>query len=348
MKSSFEMFSFKDIPDIEIESFIVQAEPTIELIDLGVKKAQSFGAELILGLGGGSSIDACKAIAALTTNGGSTKDYMEVIGKGSKITKPPLPIVAIPTTAGTGSEVTKNAVIFAKEDQLKTSIRSPLMIPSVAIIDPALMTSVPASVTATCGMDALTQLIESYTSKNAQPITDALALLGLKKCRKSLLLAFKKGDSIEAREDMALASLLSGICLANAGLGAVHGFASPMGGLQIPHGVICAALLAPTIEANIKQLIMKDPKNATLMKYAQLGEIILEKTFPSINDAHLALMNYLKDLTKELNIPTLSEFALTDSDIKSILEKVMKSSSMKYNPISLRETVLKEILDQVI
>lgn len=333
--------------DIEFDTYLITGEPTIETIDSGVQKAKEFNADVIMGLGGGSAVDASKAIAGLFTNGGSARDYMEVIGKGSVITQPSLPIITVPTTAGTGSEVTKNAVVLAEKEKFKASIRSPLLIPNIAIIDPKLMQTVPPSVTATCGMDALTQLIEAYTSKKSQPLTDTLALLGVKKVSKSLLTCYRKGQLLEAREDMALASLLSGICLANSGLGAVHGFASPMGGLRIPHGVICAALLTPTIEANIKQLTMKDSENTTLIKYAKLGEIISEKIIPSINDAHIALVDYLKNLTKKLNIPTLSEFALTDSDVQTIVEKAMKSSSMKYNPIELKEGVLKEILHQV-
>ncbi|MFX1284988.1 MAG: iron-containing alcohol dehydrogenase [Promethearchaeota archaeon] len=330
--------------EIRFETYLIRGEPTIETIDLGVQKAKEFKADCFLAIGGGSTIDACKAIAGLYTNGGSARDYMEVIGKGATIIKPPLPIIAVPTTAGTGSEVTKNAVILAEQEEFKASIRSPFLIPKIAIVDPRLMLTVPQSVTATCGMDALTQLIEAYTSNKSQPLTDSWALLGIKKASKFLLTCYRNGQSLEARENMALASLLSGICLANAGLGAVHGFASPMGGLKIPHGVICAALLAPTIEANIKQLTMMDPKNKTLVKYAKLGEIVSEKTYPSITDAHDALVDYLKSLTKELNVPTLSEFSLTDSIVQIIVEKAKKSSSMGYNPIELKKEVLIDIL----
>lgn len=348
MERAFEFRAFEDLPDIKSETFIIKEEPTIEIIDYGVEKALNFKAELILGLGGGSSIDASKAIAALITNGGSAKDYMEVIGKGSMITKPPIPTIVTPTTAGTGSEVTKNAVIFAKEDQFKTSIRSLLMIPKIAIIDPVLMTSVPSSVTAACGMDALTQLIESYTSINAQPVTDTLALLGIKKCAKSLVLAFEKGDSIEAREDMALAALLSGICLANAGLGAVHGFASPLGGLNIPHGVICASLLAPTIESNIKTLKKKNHLDETLFKYSNLGRILSGKPDINAEDAHQRLIKYLKSVTQRLKIPRLSEYGLNRIEISEIVDKAKKASSMRYNPVPLPDNNLKEILLQAL
>ncbi|MFX0208106.1 MAG: iron-containing alcohol dehydrogenase [Candidatus Hodarchaeota archaeon] len=333
--------------DLEFETYLIKGEPTIETIDSGVQKAKEFKANVIIGLGGGSAIDASKAIAGLFTNEGSVRDYMEVIGKGVKITRPSLPIIAVPTTAGTGSEVTKNAVILAEKERFKASIRSPLLIPKIAIIDPRLMLTVPPSITATCGMDALTQLVEAYTSKKSQPLTDTWALMGIKKASKSLLTCFRSGQSLEARENVALASLLSGICLANAGLGAVHGFASPLGGLKIPHGVICAALLVPIIEVNIKQLKVADPKNVTLDKYAKLAECILEKSFTSINDAHKAIIDYLRNLTQELKIPTLSDFGLTDSDICTIVEKAEQSSSMGYNPIKLKKDILVEILRQV-
>ncbi|MFW9902991.1 MAG: iron-containing alcohol dehydrogenase [Candidatus Thorarchaeota archaeon] len=334
--------------EIKFDTYLVSGEPTIETIDSGVQKAKEFKADVILGLGGGSAIDASKAIAGLFTNGGSARDYMEVIGKGSVITQPSLPTIAVPTTAGTGSEVTKNAVILAEKEKFKASIRSPLLIPETAIIDPRLMLTVSPSVTASCGMDALTQLIEAYTSNRSQPLTDSWALLGVKKAFKSLPRCYAYGQSLETRNDMALASLLSGFCLGNAGLGAIHGFASPIGGFKIPHGVICAALLKPTIEANIKELKKFDPNNVTLRKYATLGEIVSEKSYPSINDAHKALINYLERLTQELKIPTLSKFGLDNSDINIIVEKAMTASSMRYNPIKLEKNVLVEILHQII
>jgi alcohol dehydrogenase class IV len=334
--------------DFNFDTYIVTGEPTIETVDSGVVKAQEFNADIIMGLGGGSALDTSKAIAGLVTNGGSARDYMEVIGKGKIIETPPLPIVAVPTTAGTGSEVTKNAVILAKEEQFKASIRSPLLIPKIAIIDPTLMVTVPSSVTATCGMDALTQLIEAYTSNKAQPMTDALAVLGIKKATKSLLSAYKDGQLLEAREDMALASLISGICLANAGLGAVHGFASPMGGLNIPHGVICSALLAPTIETNISKLKSKAKKELTLEKYTRLAEIISNRTFPSMELAHKAIVDFMKTLTQELKIPKLSEFGVTESDIPMIVKKAKRASSMKYNPICLDDSALSNILKQAL
>ncbi|MFX0150792.1 MAG: iron-containing alcohol dehydrogenase [Candidatus Hodarchaeota archaeon] len=332
--------------NFEIETYIIKGEPTIEAIDLGTNKGNEFNADMVVGLGGGSVLDASKAISGLITNGGSARDYLEVVGKGEAITKPPLPIIAIPTTAGTGSEATKNAVILAKEEQFKASIRSPLLIPKIAIIDPTLMVTVPPSITATCGMDAFTQLIEAYTSNNAQPMTDALAELGLKKAAISLLSVYKNGQLLETRTNMALASLISGICLANAGLGAVHGFASPMGGLNIPHGVICAALLAPTVEANISTLKSAPEKSLALTKYTRVAEIIANRTFSKMELAHEFLINFLKSLTEELKIPKLSEFGITESVIPMIVENAKRASSMKYNPIILDNTALSNIIMQ--
>jgi alcohol dehydrogenase class IV len=334
--------------DYENSTYFIKGEPTIETIDSGVEQAKEFKADVILGLGGGSVLDSSKAIAGLVTNGGSARDYMEVIGKGASISKPPLPIIVVPTTAGTGSEVTKNAVIFAKKEKFKASIRSPLLIPRIAIIDSNLMLSLPSDVTATCGMDALTQLIEAYTSNKAQELTDSLALLGIKKALKSLLIAYQSQHSYEAREDMALAALLSGICLANVGLGAVHGFASPMGGLNIPHGVICSALLAPTIEANIKQLTVKTPKSSILVKYSNIGKLISGQSSSTQAEDHKELIGYLKRLTQDLKIPSLSKYGVTESNIPDIVEKAKKASSMRYNPITLDDTALTSILEQAI
>ncbi len=328
--------------------YFIKGEPTIEIIDSGVEEAKEFKSDVILGIGGGSVLDSAKAIAGLVTNGGSALDYMEVIGKGLSISKPPLPIIVAPTTAGTGSEVTKNAVIFAKDDKLKASIRSLLLIPKIAIIDPILMLSVPSNVTATCGMDALTQLIEAYTSNMAHPFTDTLAMLGIQKALKSLPIAYQNGQSYEAREDMALAALLSGICLANVGLGAVHGFASPMGGLNIPHGVICSVLLAPTIEVNIKELKSKSPNSAVLAKYSRIGRIISGQSSSTQEEDHEILIEYLKKLTQDLKIPSLSEYGVNESDIPSIVEKAREASSMRYNPITLEDSALTSILKYVI
>jgi len=323
----------------------IKGEPDIMQIDTGVEVGIKQKAEVVLGIGGGSAIDAGKAVAGLITNGGSAKDYMEVIGKGSEITKQPLPYIAIPTTAGTGSEVTKNAVVWSKEDGLKASIRSPLLIPKVALIDPELMVQVSPEVTAYCGLDALTQLLESYTSIKAQPITDSLAILGIRRITKSLIHVFENGHDVSSREDLAFAALLSGICLANAGLGAVHGFASPIGGmLGIPHGVVCGALLSPVIEENIQQMIVEIPFNETLAKYAMLGELLVNLVFDDIREAADRVIEYTEQISRLLKIPKLSKYGLSEKHFEKIIEKAKKSSSMRYNPVKLSDEALHRIL----
>lgn len=335
--------------DLDFEMFFVQGEPEVEFIDEGVDLALNLQSDVILGIGGGSVIDAGKAISGIAANGGSTQDYMEIIGKGSKIIKEPIPFIAIPTTAGTGSEATKNAVILSKEHKIKTSIRSTLLIPKIALIDPQLMVSLPSNITASSGLDALTQLIESYTSIKSQPITDSLALLGIQKITESLLRAFEEGLDITARSDMALAAYLSGICLTNAGLGAVHGFAGSIGGLLgIPHGVICGALLAPTIEQNIKQMISQVPYHPQLQKYATLGESVSGLIFDDIRESVSNLIGFLKNITSILQIPKLSKFGLKFEEFSKIIENTKKSSSMKYNPIQLKDQQLEAILQQVL
>jgi len=306
-------------------------------------------AEVVVGVGGGSALDAGKAIAGIITNGGSARDYMEVIGKGLKIKHPALPYIAVPTTAGTGTEVTKNAVIKSPEDGYKASIRSPLLVPKVALIDPALTRSVPPQITASSGLDALCQLIEAYTSNKSNPVTDALALLGIQKAINSLLIAYEDGNNLRAREDMALAALMSGICLANAGLGAVHGFASPLGGLlPIPHGVVCAALLAGVVEQNILSLKTSKMDLQTLVKYGKMGELVIKKPIKNREDDYQIIIDYLKTLTQKLHIPSLSTYGLKETDFPTIIEKVKKSSSYRYNPVKLDDATLSAILRQAL
>ncbi|MHA1264036.1 MAG: iron-containing alcohol dehydrogenase [Candidatus Helarchaeota archaeon] len=339
------------LEDDSIQStiFIVKGEPTIALVDQGVAEGVNSKAQMVIGIGGGSALDAGKAIAGLLTNGGSARDYMEVIGKGLKLRKPSIPYIAIPTTAGTGTEVTKNAVIKSPEDGYKASIRSPLLVPKIALIDPSLMCSVSPNITASAGLDALTQLIEPFTSNKAQPITDALALLGIQKVKASLLEAYNQGTNLAAREDMALAALLSGICLANAGLGVVHGFASPLGGLYpIPHGIICAKLLAPAIEQNIRSLKEQAINNPALLKYAQLGDLVSGQSHTDPNQAYEALIEFLRELTSSLKIPSLSQYGLVEQDFPKIIVKVKKSSSYRYNPIALDDSALHNILNQAL
>lgn len=344
-----EIMIINDQYDYSIEISILKGEPDTEQIDKCVEIGLKNKSELIIGLGGGSVIDAGKAVAGLISNGGNSKDYMEVIGKGRKITKEALPYIAIPTTAGTGSEVTKNAVILSKEDKLKSSIRSPLLVPKIALIDPELMTTIPKEITASTGLDALTQLIEAYTSNKSQPITDELARIGIKRAAESLILAYENGDDISAREDMAFAALLSGICLANAGLGAIHGFAGPIGGMYgIPHGIICGTLLKPVIEENIRLMLSQVPFHRSLTKYSEINHLLGGIQPDGIKDAANQLIEKLNKLSKKLNIPKLSKYNLKEDSFESIILKAKKSSSMKYNPIELSDESLLSILNQII
>ena len=226
---------------VSVVTFAVPGEPTTDMVCQGSQHALGAGCNLVIGLGGGSVLDAGKAISVLMTNGCDPYEYLEVIGQGKSLTEPPVPYIAIPTTAGTGAEVTRNAVLFAPEHHIKVSLRSPMMLPRLAVVDPELTYALPPEVTASTGLDALTQVLEPYVSRSANPITDTFCREGLRRTARSLRRAYLHGDDVEAREDMALASLLGGLALANAKLGAVHGFAGLIGGmLQAPHGGICA------------------------------------------------------------------------------------------------------------
>src|SRR5579871_2640819 len=231
--------------------FLVTGEPTVGLIRQGAAFARERGCDSVVALGGGSAIDAGKAIAALLTNPGDPLDYLEVIGGGQPLAQTPAPFIAVPTTAGTGSEVTRNAVLGSPEHGVKASLRSPLMLPCIALVDPELTYGLPPAVTASTGLDALTQLIEPYVSVRANPIVDAICVDGIQRVAHSLRRAYHDGTDRDARRDMSLASLFGGLALANAGLGVVHGFASPLGGSwKAPHGALCAAILPHGMAAN--------------------------------------------------------------------------------------------------
>ena len=246
---------------VEATTFAVAGEPTMATILAGLERAKELACDLVIGLGGGSVLDSGKAIAALLTNGGDPLDYLEVIGRGQALARPAAPYIAIPTTAGTGSEVTRNAVLASPEHRVKVSLRSPLMLPRLAIVDPELTYSLPPSITASTGLDALTQLIEPYVCNSANPLTDALCREGIVRVARSLQRAYEDGKDPTAREDMALASLFGGLALANAKLGAVHGFAGPLGGLfPAPHGAICARLLPSVMKANVRALQARAPE----------------------------------------------------------------------------------------
>ena len=313
------------------------SEPTAKDVDRVVAEARDAGCDVVVAAGGGSVLDCGKAASAMMTNPGSLVDYLEGVGTGRAVEQPPCPMVAIPTTAGTGSEVTKNAVISGPG--YKKSVRSPMMIPRVALVDPELTRTMPAEVTASCGMDALIQLMEAYLSSCASPITDGLALQGVELAGWSLPRAHHEGDDMEAREAMALASLLGGICLANAGLGAVHGFASPLGAyFPIPHGVACAALLPQVMEANLRAARGTDCESRVWTRFARLMQTLTGQR----NDVETGL-EILGDLQKKLQIPRLGEMGITENDFPRLVAGA-RGSSMKFNPVELDDQQLTGIL----
>jgi alcohol dehydrogenase class IV len=326
-----------------IAEFQVHGEPTVDVIRNGLQAAHD--CDLVISLGGGSVLDAGKAIAALETNPGDVLDYLEVVGRGRALINAPLPYIAIPTTAGTGSEVTRNAVIESTEKNVKVSLRSAWMLPRVALVDPELTYNLPPPITASTGLDALTQLIEPFVSIKANPLTDAICRAGLSFAARSLLRAYENGADKAAREGMALASLCGGIALANASLGAVHGFAGPLGGmLHAPHGALCARLLPLVMEANINALEARQPEHPALRRYAEIAQILtLDK-----NATVLDCLEWVRNLVNRLNIPALSAYGMSRADFSAAVENTMKANSFKGNPIPLDREELITILEQAI
>lgn len=330
---------------VATEIFTVDGEPTIANVQRGVEATRKFKADLIVGFGGGSAIDAAKAIAALATNPGEPLDYLEVIGKSQPLTEKPLPSIGIPTTAGTGAEMTKNAVLASPEHRVKVSLRHSLMLPDVAIVDPDLTLSMPPGITASTGLDALTQLIEPLTCCRANPMTDGLCREGIVRAARSLKRVFEDGSDDTAREDMALASLFGGLALANAGLGAVHGFAGPIGGMfPAPHGAVCAALLPHVMRANVAALTSRADDDAILERYREIAGLVTGDPSSQIDEG----IEWVAQLCKEMNIPSLSSHGITPDHIPSIVEKSAVASSMKANPIKLTNEELAKILNKAL
>ena len=328
---------------IKYKIFRVEKEPNVSKIQTGLELARTAQCDFVIAYGGGSVIDAGKAVAALMTNPGDLMKYLEVIGRGQKIPNLAAPMIALPTTAGTGAEVTRNAVISSPDYHVKVSMRSPKMIPTVAIVDPVLTHSMPPSVTASTGMDALTQVIEAYTSRKANPITDVIAREGIIRGSRSLLTAYQNGEDNEAREDMALTSLFGGLALANGGLGAVHGFAGPIGGMfDAPHGEVCASLLPFVMKANVEAITQKANMDALLDRYQEIASILTGDPQVSIEDG----VEWVSELAANLNIPGLHEMGIKKEDFPQIIEKSQAASSMKKNPVMLDEATLESILEE--
>jgi alcohol dehydrogenase class IV len=333
------------LTDAEVVLFSVATEPTIPLIEDGVRVAKGMDAQVVIGFGGGSVIDAAKAIAALATNTGQPLDYLEVIGKGQKLTHAPLPFIAIPTTAGTGSEVTKNAVLASPEHRLKVSLRSDAMLADVALVDPELTYSLPASITATTGMDALTQVIEPFVSNLANPLTDGLCREAIGRGGRALRRVHENGQDTEARYDMALVSLLGGLALANAKLGAVHGFAGVIGGMfDAPHGALCATLLPHVMKANMHALQTRQPDSPILPRFDEIGVMLTGNANARAADA----VAWVVATGQLLAIPSLSTYGISEADFPAIVEKSRNSSSMKGNPIVLTDDELTAILQDAL
>jgi len=333
--------SLKD-ESIAVTVFSVPGEPTTSLVEQGIASARSAGCEFVVSFGGGSVIDAGKAIAVMLTNGGELLDYLEVIGRGRALSNPSAPFIAIPTTAGTGSEVTRNAVLASPEQRVKASLRSPLMLPTLALVDPELTYDLPPAITASTGLDALTQLIEPFTSNRANPMTDALCRDGMVRAARSLRAAFGEGQNPAAREDMAVASLFGGLALANAGLGAAHGFAAPIGGMfPAPHGAVCAALLPHVMAANLQALRSRSSESETLKRYGEVARLITGNAAASADDGVL----WIAELVRDLRIPGLSAYGISSRHTHELVGKAAQASSMKANPIQLTTQELAALLE---
>jgi len=321
----------------------IAGEPTTDAISAGVGLAKAERCDCVVGFGGGSAVDAAKAIAALLTNDGVLLDYLEVIGGARPLTRPAAPGVAIPTTAGTGAEVTRNAVLASPSHRVKVSLRSPLMLPRVALVDPELTYELPPPLTATTGMDALTQLIEPFLCNRANPLTDAVCVEGLRRVARSLRRACERGTDVEAREDMALASLFGGLALANAGLGAVHGLAGPIGGrFPAPHGAVCAALLPHVLEINARALRERQPQAPALRRIGEVARLLTQQPQATAADGAA----WLRDLSHALAIPGLRAYGVGESDFAELVASAAQASSMKANPLPLTPGELREILER--
>jgi alcohol dehydrogenase class IV len=320
--------------------FPVAGEPSVDTAREGARFARSEGCEFVIGIGGGSAIDAGKAIAALATNSGEPLDYLEVVGRGVALAHAPLPFIAIPTTAGAGSEVTRNAVLGSPGHKVKASLRSPLMLPRVALVDPELTIDLPPALTASTGLDALTQLTEPYVCARRNGMVDLFCVRGMEAIAGSLRSAYHHGGDRNAREAMSFASLLGGLSLANAGLGVVHGFAAPIGGMfDAPHGAVCAALLPHGMEANLRALRSRS-QEAEFERYRHIGAILTGRANARAEDG----VEWVRSVCAELRIPPLRAYGVAEDHIAELAAKAANASSMKANPVALSAGELQQML----
>ena len=327
--------------DVGVERFVVAGEPDVALVEAGVAQARALPAEVVVGLGGGSALDAGKAIAALAANPGDVYDYLEVVGRGQPLTRDALPYIALPTTAGTGSEVTRNAVLGVPEQRIKVSMRGPRFLPRLAIVDPELTHGLPPAITAYTGLDALTQLLEPFVSSSANPLTDALCREGLRRAAGALRRAVADGADTEARCDMALASLLGGLALANARLGAVHGLAGPLGGrFAAPHGALCGRLLPAAAAVTVRALQTRAPASPALAAYAGAARLLTGRAEAAAAEG----VAWLQALVDDLALPRLAHYGLTAADLPGLVPLAQRASSMRGNPLPLTDDEVLEIL----
>ncbi|MCJ8501707.1 iron-containing alcohol dehydrogenase [Desulfatitalea alkaliphila] len=323
--------------------FSVAGEPEVEQVSQGARMARDQRCDLVIGYGGGSALDAAKAIAALATNTRPVETYLEIIGRGRPLDRAPLPCIAVPTTAGTGSEVTRNAVLKSRDHQVKVSLRSPGMLPAVAVVDPALTVDAPAHITAATGCDALTQLLEAFVSTKANALTDALCREALGRAARALPRVVARGDDLAARTEMSLAALFSGLALANGGLGAVHGIAGPLGGMiEAPHGALCARLLPAAVAVNLEALARRQPDGPALARFDEAAQRMLGRT----DAGGVDLVAWLEQLSSQLQIPSLRHWGFTSEAVPALVAKAKAASSMKGNPIPLSEEELAKIVSQ--
>ena len=333
------------VAGLESATFAVAGEPTVELIRTGADYARLERCDVVVAIGGGSAIDAGKALAAMLTNPGDPLDYLEVIGRGRPLDRMPAPFIAIPTTAGTGSEVTRNAVLASTEHRVKASLRHAWMLPRLAVVDPELTQELPRNVTASTGLDALTQLIEPYVSVRANPMTDVFCTDGIKRAAAALPRLWDDPGDREARSDMAWASLLGGLALANAGLGAVHGFAAPVGGMfPAPHGAVCAAVLPHAMEINIRALRARAGGSIALRRYGEIARLLTARPDARAEDG----AQWAARICRKLEIPPLATYGVTAAHIPDLVAKAAQASSMKGNPIALTPDELGEMITRAV
>ena len=328
---------------LSVELFLINHEPDIATILRLTQAVKTLARDLLIGLGGGSAIDSAKAAAALAANPHDPLHYLEVVGAGQPLVEPSLPCIAVPTTAGTGAEVTRNAVIAVPEQRVKVSLRSPYLLPRLALVDPELTLSLPPALTASTGMDALTQVLEPFVCNAPSPLTDALCRDALSRVGHALPQAYAHGSALAARQDMALVSLYGGLALANARLGAVHGLAAPLGGMySAPHGAVCARLLPLVMQANLNALRTRQPDAPALARYAEAARLLTGNPQARLEDG----IDFIQRLCQEMEIRPLGEFGLRREDLPLLVAQAGKASSMKGNPIQLTADELGWILSQ--